>query len=536
MTDGEDTPDGDAPDDGSGASGGETAVRRDRFSGGPARGFMSSLAADRRIFAADLQVDRAHVVMLAEQGIVDDGDAAAILNALADVAEAGHGELPDAEDVHEAIETAVIARVGPEGGRMHTARSRNDEVATCIRYRLREDLTDALETVVGAREQLLDAAAGHTETLLPGFTHLQYAQPVTVAHWLLSYEQALARDTERLLAAYDRTNRSPLGAAAFAGTPFDVDRERTAELLGFGGVPASGASRGSSERRSDGVIDNSMDAVSTRDFLVESTAAMATLSATLSGLAEDLVVYAGRDYVEISDDYASTSSIMPQKKNPDTLELVRATAGEAAGALQGLLTTLKGLPRSYNIDLQEATPHAWTAVDAVPEALAVATGAVTTAEWNEGVLEAEAAAGFSTATGVADRLAMAGLPFRTAHEVVATAAERFDSESSAAADDAASDDGDAVAPEFAVLEAAAEETLGESLTDYVDRETLEATLDPAESVAMRDSRGGPAPVAVAASLERARGSLADDRAALDERREAVDEALAALDEEVASFD
>jgi len=506
MTDSEDTAESEAATGGAGGdSAGDgtdgTAIRRDRFSGGPARGFMSSLAADRRIFEADLAVDRAHTVMLAEQGIIDEDDAAAILAALDDVEAAGHAELPDAEDVHEAIETAVIGRVGPEGGRMHTARSRNDEVASCIRYRLRADLLDGLETVVGAREELLDVADEHGETLLPGFTHLQYAQPVTVAHWVASYESALARDTERLLAACDRTNRSPLGAAAFAGTPFDVDRERTAELLGF-----------------ESVLDNSMDAVSARDFLVESTSAMATLAATLSGLAEDLVVYSGRDYVEISDDYASTSSIMPQKKNPDTLELVRATAGEANGALQGLLTTLKGLPRSYNIDLQEATPHAWTAVDSVPEALEVATGAVATAEWNDDVLAEEAGAGFSTATGVADRLAMTGLPFRTAHEVVATAAEHLDGE-----------------PDVAAIEAAAEEVLGESLTDYVDRETLAATLEPTESVAMRDSQGGPAPEAVAASVERARDRLAEDRDAVTDRRDAVTAAEAALTAEVATY-
>ncbi|WP_459193666.1 argininosuccinate lyase [Halosimplex sp. J119] len=507
MSDGEDTPDetGESPgaSNGDGQSGG-TAIRRDRFSGGPARGFMSSLAADERIFAADLQVDRAHVVMLAEQGIVDDEDASAILAALDDVEAAGHGELPDAEDVHEAIETAVIQRVGPEGGRMHTARSRNDEVATCIRYRLRSDLFEALETVVGAREQLLDAAAEHTETVMPGFTHLQYAQPVTVAHWILSYEGPLARDTERLLAALSTTNQSPLGAAAFAGTPFDVDRERTAELLGF-----------------DGTVANSMDATSSRDFLVETTSALTTLATTLSGMAEDLVVYSGRDYVEISDDYASTSSIMPQKKNPDTLEIVRATAGEAQGALQRLLTTLKGLPRSYNIDLQEATPPAWTAVDSVPPALEVATGALTTAEWHEDVLAAEAAAGFSTATGVADRLAMAGVPFRTAHEVVAAVAEDLDPGRDA--------------PEIAELEAAAEEILGEPLTAYVDEETLAATLDPVESVAMRDSAGGPAPDAVEAQIESARERLTGDEDAVAERRDAVAGALESLEAEVADY-
>ena len=195
----------------------DTAVRRDRFSGGPARGFLSSLAADEAIFAADLAVDRAHVVGLAEQGILEDPIAAEIVDALAAVEAAGHGALPAGEDVHEAIETAVIDRVGPDGGRMHTARSRNDEVATCIRYRLREDLLDAAAATLTLREALVDVAHAHTETVMPGYTHLQPAQPTTVAHYVLSYAGGVARDTTRLLDAYDRTNRSPLGGAAFAG-------------------------------------------------------------------------------------------------------------------------------------------------------------------------------------------------------------------------------------------------------------------------------------------------------------------------------
>ncbi|WP_225332691.1 argininosuccinate lyase [Halomicrobium urmianum] len=469
-----------------------TAVRRDRFSGGPARGFMSSLADDERIFAADLAVDRAHVVMLAEQEIIDDDTAGEILAALDEVEDAGHGALSDGEDVHEAIETAVIERVGPDGGRMHTARSRNDEVAACIRYRLREDLLELIETVIEAREQLLEVAAEHTETVMPGYTHLQPAQPTTVAHWIASYEQALQRDTARLLSAYERVDRNPLGAAAFAGTPFDVDRERTAELLGFGGI-----------------VENSMDAAAARDALVETTAAAATLATTLSGLAEDVVVFANRGFVELSDDYASTSSIMPQKKNPDTMELVRGRTGDATAGLQGLLTTLKGLPRAYNRDLQRAGRHAWDAIDSVTESVAVATGAVATADWPVDDLEAAAGEGFSTATGVADRLAMAGVPFRTAHEVVAAAAgEAYEGD----------------APDVGALEATAEDVLGEPLTEYVDRETLAATLDPAESVATRDSRGGPAPGAVEAQLATAGEALAADRDALTERREAVESA------------
>jgi len=270
---------------------------------------------------------------------------------------------------------------------MHTARSRNDEVVADIRYRLRNDLLDTIETVVEAREELLSVAKDHTDTVMPGYTHLQPAQPTTVGHWIASYEQALARDTERLLDAYGRVNRNPLGAGAFGGVPYDVDRERTAALLGF-----------------DGVVENSMDAVSTRDFLVETNAALAALATTLSGLAEDVIGFASKGHVELADEYASTSSIMPQKKNPDTMELVRGRTGDATAGLNGLLTTLKGLPRAYNRDLQRATTHVWGAVDAVTESVEVATGAVATAEWPGGRAGRGGRRGFSTATGIADLL------------------------------------------------------------------------------------------------------------------------------------
>ncbi|WP_311170462.1 argininosuccinate lyase [Halobellus ordinarius] len=497
--DDEPTADGDEPDAESDGSG---VVRRDRFSGGPARDFLSSLDADERIFAADLAVDRAHVVMLAEQGIVDEAVAGEILGALDEVEEAGHGALPDGEDVHEAIETAVVDRVGPDGGKMHTARSRNDEVAACIRYRLRADLLDAVEGTVALREALVETAEDHVDTVMPGYTHLQPAQPTTVAHFLLSYESAVARDTARLLDAYDRTNRSPLGAAAFAGTPFDIDRERTADLLGF-----------------DGIVTNSMDAAAGRDFLAESTAALATHATTLSGLAEDVVVFANRGFVDLADEYASTSSIMPQKVNPDTLELVRAVAGDAVGGLTGLLTTLKGLPRAYNRDLQRATPHAWETVDAVADATDVAAGAVATAEWPASTLEAAAGEGFSTATGVADALAMAGVPFRTAHEVLAAASEE-------------ADDG---TPDIDTLDTVTVDVLGESLFEYVSRERVEAALDPVESVASRDSAGGPAPEAVAAQLDAAEAGIETDAAALGERRDALAAAATALESEVAAY-
>ncbi len=483
------------------AEDGETVVRRDRFSGGPARDFLSSLAGDERIFAADLAVDRAHVIMLAEQEIISDEEVGSILGALAEVEQAGHGALPDGEDVHEAIESAVIDRVGPDGGKMHTARSRNDEVAACIRYRLRADLLDAIESTLALREALIVAANEHTETVMPGYTHLQPAQPITVGHYLMSYASTVARDTARLVDAYDRTNESPLGGAAFSGTPFDINRERTAELLGF-----------------NGAVENSMDASSARDFLAESTAALAIHATTLSGLAEDIIIFANKGYIDLSDDYSSTSSIMPQKKNPDTLELTRAVAGDAIGELTGLLTTLKGLPRAYNRDLQRAHPHTFRAVDAVVEASSIAAGAVATATWDEEKLAEEAGAGFSTATGIADLLAMAGLPFRTAHEVVAHAAEKAETTHQAVSVD--------------LLDTATEAVLGESLFEYVSEERVDKALDPAESVASRDSVGGPTPEAVVGSITRAREQLAADADALSERLSALETAEDQLHEEV----
>jgi argininosuccinate lyase len=496
---------------------GSDVVRRERFSGGPARGFLSSLAADERIFRADLQVDRAHVVMCAEQGIVADGEAGEILGALAEVEAAGHGALPDGEDVHAAIETAVIDRVGPVGGKMHTARSRNDEVATCLRHRLRADTLGLVETVLAARQALCDAAEGHTGTVMPGYTHLQPAQPTTVAHHLLSYESALARDTERLLAAFDRTNRSPLGAAAFAGTTFDVDRERVADLLGF-----------------DAVVENATDAVSARDFLTETTAAAATLATTLSGLAEDLILFANKGYVELADAYSSTSSIMPQKKNPDTLELVRASAGDATAGLNGLLATLKGLPRAYNRDLQRAHGHAFDAVDAVTEATEVAAGAVATATWDEAALADAAGEGFATATGVADLLAAGGLPFRTAHEIVAGAAERIEAAESASGDtESGAGETDTDAALAAVEDAAT--AAGVDLDAHVDRGALAEALDPAASVGTRDSFGGPAPEAVAEALDRVAGDIAETETALGARRDALADAEERLAAEVASY-
>jgi argininosuccinate lyase (EC 4.3.2.1) len=474
------------------------AVRGARFSGGPARSFLSSLAADARLFDADIAVDEAHVVMLAETEIIAAETAGAILTALADVAEAGHGALPDGEDVHEAIETAVIEAVGPDGGRMHTARSRNDEVATCLRMATREALLQTHAAAIDLGAALVGLAAAHTETVMPGYTHLQPAQPTTLAHWALSYAQALERDRARLLDAYGRTNRSPLGAAAFAGTPFPIDRARTAALLGF-----------------DGVCANSMDAVSTRDFMLEAVSAMGQTVATAAGIATDLIGAAGRGHITIADAYASTSSIMPQKVNPDSLELVRAAAGSIQGAQTAIAAIITGLPRAYNRDLQTATTHLWTAVDAT-EAVDVAAGAVATVRVDTAAMAAAADAGFSTATGVADTLAMAGIPFREAHHIVAEVAAATDAPDVATIMDAV----DSAAPTHAAA---------------VDEAAIAAALDPQASVAARASQGGPAAAETEPALEAAEAALGDARSAAATHADAIAAAAAERAAAVASL-
>lgn len=476
---------------------GGDVIRGDRYTGGPARDFLSSLDDDERLFEADIAVDRAHVIMLAEQGIIAHDQASAILEALAAIEAAGHGALPQAEDVHEAIESAVIDRVGEPGGAMHTARSRNDEVATCIRYRLRTDLIKATDAVIALRGALLECAADSVETVMPGFTHQQPAQPTTVAHWACSYVGALERDTARLFDAYERVNESPLGGAAFAGTTFPIDRERTASLLGF-----------------DGLVENAMDASSSRDFLLESTAAMSGVASTLSSLSTDLMLFATLGYLELDDDYASTSSIMPQKKNPDTLELVRACTGDVYGAHQALMTVLKGLPRAYNRDLQRATPHAWRAVDATVQAATVVTGAIATGGWNDQTLADGAGSGFTTATDLADLLVEGGVPFRTAHRAVARAAEMFD---------------DATPSELvdAVLEG-----IGGSPSEFDTDAAIRRIESPMESVRARDSIGGPAPGVITTYIDTAASRVTDDGARIDRRRAALDAAADRLASEV----
>lgn len=422
-------------------------------------GFISSREADRRIFESDLMVDRAHLIMLREQGLISVDISSKIIEALDRLDES---DLGDGEDVHEAIEAYILSQVGPDGGRMHTGRSRNDEVATCIRLALRSEMLELMNEQIALIKTLVDLAKKHADTIIPGFTHTQHAQPTTLAHHLLAHADAFMRDLERIEGAYSRVNRSPLGAAAFAGTGFHINRQRTCELLGF-----------------DGLVENSMDAVSTRDFILEVLSDISILMVNSSRLAEELILWSTSEfgYVELDNLFASTSSIMPQKKNPDTAELARAKTGSVIGSLMSAMTICKALPMSYNRDLQEVTPHLWRGVDWARSTVRILNGCVSTLRFNEKRLEESSGMGFSTATELADSLVRTtDMPFRTAHKIVG----RLASETSR--------------PTLEMLDVAALEIAGfRPGQRCFGSEALEKALDPMSNVALRSGTGGPSP-------------------------------------------
>ncbi len=368
----------------------------------------ASVGFDKRLYRQDIAGSKAHATMLAAQGILSQADAQAICAGLdgvqADI-EAGRFEWSDAlEDVHMNVEHHLTARIGAAGGRLHTARSRNDQVATDLRLWLMAFIDDSLlpgiDRLQGA---LLDLADRDGQAILPGYTHLQRAQPVLLAHHLLAYVEMLERDRGRVVDCRRRAAESPLGSAALAGTPFPLDREATARALGFSRPMA-----------------NSLDAVADRDFAVEFTAGAALAMVHLSRLAEELVVWSSQEFgfIELGDAFATGSSIMPQKKNPDIPELVRGKTGRVFGDLVALLTVLKGLPLAYNKDLQEDKEALFDAADTLRDSLEAMARLLPATTVRADRMRAACEAGFVTATDVADYLAARGVPFRDAHHVV----------------------------------------------------------------------------------------------------------------------
>ncbi len=383
-----------------------------RFSGDMADialNYSESTEADAEMIAEDIWGSQAHAIMLAKCGIISEEDLRKILQGLRKTEaeyERGAFELKkELEDVHMNVEAHLREDAGPEfAGKLHTARSRNDQVATDTKMHLRSRILDIQEALAGLQNVLLARAEGHENTVMPGYTHTQHAQPISLAFWLSSYASAFTRDQRRLGNAFEIVNQSPLGAAALAGTSFPIDRELAAELLGF-----------------DGCHEHALDAVGSRDWAVETLAALAMLMCNLSRLAEEFVLFSTYEYgmIEISEAWASGSSIMPQKKNPCIAELARGNTGAVYGRLMEMLTLLKALPGGYNRDLQQDKPPLWHALKLVHNTIIALTAMVETVEFNTEHMREVVGKNFATATELANYLvAERGLPFRDCHEIV----------------------------------------------------------------------------------------------------------------------
>ncbi len=445
--------------------------------------FGASLPVDKHLYRQDIAGSKAHARMLANQGIISAEDAEQIRAGLdgiqADI-DAGNFTFDiNDEDIHMSIESELTRRIGEAGKRLHTGRSRNDQVATDTRLACKALARELMDANLELRRQLVAAAEKHDGVILPGYTHLQHAQPVLFAHHMLAYVWMLTRDFRRLSAAFEAADACPLGAAALAGTTYPLDRQQTAAELGF-----------------TDVIPNSLDAVSDRDFLLDLHFAGSVMAMHLSRLSEEIVLWSSSEFgfITLSDSFSTGSSIMPQKKNPDFAELIRGKTGRVYGNLVQLLVTMKGLPLAYNKDLQEDKEGALDTAKTLCQCLSVMSGMIETMTVNEDAMRRECGVGHLAATDVADYLAKRGLPFREAHAVVGHLVLTCEKRGCNLED-----------LPFEVFEEA---------SPLFERDITEA-LDIPAIVAARTTEGGTAPAAVAKQLERAKGALAMDEAAFE---------------------
>ena len=369
--------------------------------------FNASISFDKKFYQQDIRGSIAHVTMLAKQGILTEEEKKQIIGGLQGIlkdVQEGRLEISDKyEDIHSFVEANLIDRIGEPGKKLHTGRSRNDQVALDMKLYTRDEILEVDALLKSLLEELLKIMEENLDTFMPGFTHLQKAQPITLAHHMGAYFEMFKRDRSRMADIYKRMNTCPLGSGALAGTTYPLDREYTAELLDF-----------------DSATLNSMDSVSDRDYLIEFLSALSTIMMHLSRFSEEVIIWNTNEYqfVEIDDAYSTGSSIMPQKKNPDIAELVRGKTGRVYGALMSMLTTMKGIPLAYNKDMQEDKELTFDAIDTVKGCIALFTGMVSTMQFNKANMEASAKRGFTNATDAADYLVNHGVPFRDAHGIV----------------------------------------------------------------------------------------------------------------------
>jgi argininosuccinate lyase len=465
--------------------------------------FTSSINDDARLLNTILDINKAHTVMLIEQGIVNASSGKKILEALNKLE---HMQLSStAEDVHMAVEEAVIENVGIDvGGSLHVAKSRNDQVATAIRMVLREQMLDLMLTLTQLQDSLLNQAEAHASTIILEYTHLQPAQPVTFGHYLLSHVEAFNRDTARLRDAYERINTCPLGACALATTSFPINRDRTATLLGFARA-----------------MGNSIDAVGSRDFILEVVAAVTLIAINLSRFAEDLIIWSTPDFnvIELPDEFASTSSIMPQKKNPEVLEVIRARAGHVLGNFASVTAIMKGLPSTYNLDFQEITPKLWDSIERVKASLQMCMLLVPNVKVKDGVSE-KASRSFVAATELANMLVRKhSLPFRTAHRVVGALVKNLVDSKKTLQD---------VTPQL--LQEIARDYAGVIIS--VTLEDIASAIDIHRIVESYNVKGGPAPAEVQSAVRAWRNIIAQTKTDINQLEEKLKESRKNLEASV----
>jgi len=458
--------------------------------------FTASIKSDKKLLEAVIKINEAHVAMLMEQEIINQQHGAKLLQALTELDPEMKLD-PSVEDVHLAVEEEVNKKVGLEtGGNLHIAKSRNDQVATAIRMALRTNLLELMNLVVKLQDSLTELAEKHTETLVPAYTHLHPAQPVTFAHILVSYVDALERSLKRLEETYSRVNLCPMGAGAIATTSFPINRDRTAELLGFSKV-----------------LENSIDAVGSRDFILETLANLTLLAIDVSRIVEDLILWSSPDFgiVDLPESFAFTSSIMPQKKNPDVLEVIRARMSQVLGNFVASATTMKALPSGYNLDLQEITPKLWESIETVAASVDILSKLAKNLNVNKNVFS-KPILKFATTTELANLLVKKyNVPFRTSHKIVGALVKTLLDKKLALSD---------LTPEL--LNKTAEDSAGIALA--VKLADIKDSIDPQKFVESHKTMGGPAPAEVKRMLKNRKQLTSQSKMSLKEQKSRLEEA------------
>jgi len=458
--------------------------------------FTASIKSDQKLLEAVIKINQAHVTMLTEQKIIDHKMGAKLLQALSELDPKMKLD-QSLEDVHLAVEEEVNKKVGLDvGGNLHIAKSRNDQVATAIRMALRTSLLELMNLVVKLQDSLIELAEKHTETLVPSYTHLHPAQPVTFAHILIAYVDALERNLKRLEETIPRVNLCPMGAGAIATTSFPINRDRTAELLGFSKVH-----------------ENSIDAVGSRDFLLETSANLTLLAVDISRMAEDLIVWSSPDFgiIDLPESFAFTSSIMPQKKNPDVLEVIRARMSQVLGNFVSSATTMKALPSGYNLDLQELTPKLWESLETVAASVKMLSELAKNLDVNKDVFS-KPVLNYSTTTELANLLVKKyNVPFRTSHKIVGAAVKTLLDKKLALSD---------LTPEL--LNKTAEDSAG--ITLAIKLADIKDSIDPKKFVESHKAMGGPAPTEVKRMLKNRKQLTSQSKTSLKEQKSRLEEA------------